>query len=126
VPMGYKFSWSPRGVLTAVTRPSRFFANKEWHSVDGPSLYRMAQQLRGYKGLDLYWIPNGDSEKYANCFNLISPELDTCVRGTLRYSGFTPVALAFVSLKLLDQVTTIESCHWTRIGSSRGRICFVA
>ena len=107
-PMGYKFSWSPRAVLTAATRPTRFLAQGKWHSVPGSSLYHLVQPLSGFSGLDLHWVPNGDSEKYAKCYGLTSPDVETVIRGTLRYSSFAPVVVAFECLGLLNDSVPIE------------------
>lgn len=98
--MGYKFSWSPRGVLTAITRPTRFLAGGEWHSVEGKDLYYLMQPLSGYKGMDLNWIPNGNSERYVESYGL--KDVEDLVRGTIRYSGYAPVALAYSALGLLN------------------------
>lgn len=107
-PMGYKFSWSPRGVLTAATRPARFFAGKQWHEIPGDLLYHFVQPLPGFKGLDLKWVPNGDSERYIKSYSLDNSEVDTVIRGTLRYEAFAPVVCALRPLGLLDSTTPIE------------------
>jgi alpha-aminoadipic semialdehyde synthase len=107
-PMGYKFSWSPRGVLSAATRPARFFAGKQWHEIPGDLLYHFIQPLVGFKGLDLNWIPNGDAERYLNSYHLGGPEVDTIIRGTLRYSAFAPVIYALRPLGMLDAATPVE------------------
>lgn len=107
-PMGYKFSWSPRGVLTAATRPARFFANKQWHEIPGDLLYHFIQPMAGFKGLDLNWIPNGDAERYLQSYQFGNPEMDTIIRGTLRYSAFAPVICAMRPIGLLDSTTPIE------------------
>jgi alpha-aminoadipic semialdehyde synthase len=105
-PMGYKFSWSPRAVLTAATRPSRFRAQGKWLSVPGTDLYHLAQPLSGFTGLDLHWVPNGDSEKYAKSYELTNA--DTVIRGTLRYSSFASIINAFECLGMLNDTNSIE------------------
>jgi saccharopine dehydrogenase-like NADP-dependent oxidoreductase len=100
-PMGYKFSWSPRGVLTAATRPCRFLLHGEWYEVDGKYLYHLIQPLVGFAGLDMFWVPNGNAEKYAKCYELTGPEVETVLRGTLRYHHYAPVVTSFHSLGLL-------------------------
>ena len=109
--MGYKFSWSPRGVLTAITRPTRFLAGGEWHSVEGKDLYHLMQPLPGYKGMDLKWIPNGNSERYVESYGL--HDVEDLVRGTIRYSGYAPVALAYSALGMLN-----DSEAWEELKSS--------
>lgn len=99
-PLGYKFSWSPRGVLTAATRPTTFMAGGKWHTVDGRFLYHLIQPINDFKGMNLNWVPNGDSSKYVKSYGLDG--VDTLIRGTYRYDTFAPAALAFAELGLLN------------------------
>lgn len=112
-PMGYKFSWSPRGVLTAATRPARFFADGVWHEIPGELLYNFIQPLPGFKGLDLNWIPNGDAERYAKCYDLTGSDTHTVIRGTLRYNAYAPVICAFKALNLLEAEVAVEEILMT-------------
>lgn len=107
-PMGYKFSWSPRGVLTAITRPTRFLAGGKWFDVPGKHLYHLIQPLSGFKGLDLHWVPNGNAEKYVHSYGLEGPEVEAIVRGTLRYSSYAPIAVALNACGLLDAEKPME------------------
>ena len=42
-PLGYKFSWSPRGALGAATNPAQFRKNGEIIKVPGPELLKNAR-----------------------------------------------------------------------------------
>jgi alpha-aminoadipic semialdehyde synthase len=106
-PLGYKFSWFPRGVLTAAKRPSRFCVGGQWHDVDGSQLFNHAMPITAFRGMDLYWVPNGDAEKYSKVYDI--PEADTVIRGTIRYSSFAPVMRALLPLGFLDEERPIEA-----------------
>ena len=49
--MGYKFSWSPRGVLMAVQRPCSFRWSGQKICLDGKYLYDVAQPFDAFPGL---------------------------------------------------------------------------
>ena len=101
-PLGYRFSWSPKGVLKAITRPARFMSDGTWFDIDGGHLYHLVCPISDFKGLRLNWVPNGNAEPFVDeYFNINGPSLRTAVRGTLRYDGYGPVALAFHVLGLL-------------------------
>lgn len=106
-PLGYKFSWSPRGVLTAATRPTKFMAGGKWYTVDGRFLYHLIQPVTDFKGMNLNWVPNGDSSKYVESYGLDGVE--TLIRGTYRYDTFAPCALAFAELGLLNDQQAHEA-----------------
>jgi len=106
-PMGYKFSWSPRGVLTAASRPTRFRVAGKWFDVPGKYLYHLTQGITMFRGLDLFWVPNGFADKYAKIYGLRDDEADTVVRGTLRYAHFAPTVRAFQELDLLNETESV-------------------
>ncbi len=107
-PLGYKFSWSPRGVLTAATRPTKFRVGNEWLEVPGKYLYYLIQPLTHYSGVDLHWIPNGDATPYSSLFSLPDDTTKHIVRGTLRYRTFAPSVCCFAALGLLDESNIVE------------------
>eukprot|EP00759_Apiculatamorpha_spiralis_P003632 PhF_6_TR11701/c0_g1_i1/m.19021/K14157/AASS; alpha-aminoadipic semialdehyde synthase len=105
-PLGYKFSWSPRGVLTAVQRNARVKLNGQWQSIPGESLYGNAQGFGDFSGMNLVAVPNGDAEEYATNLFGLGDETKEVSRLTLRYKNFPPGALAFVKLGLMDEKTS--------------------
>jgi alpha-aminoadipic semialdehyde synthase len=104
-PLGYKFSWFPRGVLTAAKRPARFMVDGSWHNIDDSQLFNHALPITAFRGLDLFWVPNGNAEKYKGVYGL--DDADTVIRGTLRYSSYSPAIRAFLELGLLDEETAM-------------------
>ncbi|MCP4542547.1 MAG: saccharopine dehydrogenase [Chloroflexi bacterium] len=88
-PLGYKFSWSPRGVVLAGRNDARFQENG--HVVDIPNARLFATHfLMWVQGLgDLETYPNRNSLPYIEIYGI--PETDTMYRGTLRNLGWCDV-----------------------------------
>ena len=100
VPLRYKFSWSPLGVLKATGNPAKFLLNSQVRFLSPFSRIRtdLALQMHEVKGEDLLktvWphvpisdkipfegIPNRDSLQYKDVYGI--SDLSTLVRGTLR------------------------------------------
>ncbi|MEV5207604.1 saccharopine dehydrogenase family protein [Micromonospora sp. NPDC053740] len=83
----YRFSWAPRGVLTALGTPARFVEGGRELTVDRP--YRAAEKLvLGGEPFEVY--ANRDSIPYITTYQFPkSWEVDTFVRGTVRLDGWT-------------------------------------
>ncbi len=88
-PLGYKFSWSPRGVVLAGRNDARYQENG--HIVDVPNARLFATHfLMWVEGLgDLEAYPNRNSLPYIETYGI--PETDTMYRGTLRNLGWCDV-----------------------------------
>lgn len=88
-PLGYKFSWSPRGVLLAGRNDARYLENG--HVVDVPNERLFATHyVTWVNGLgDYEAYPNRDSLPYVDRYGI--PEADTMYRGTLRNLGWCDV-----------------------------------
>jgi len=85
-PLGYKFSWSPRGVLLASKNPARWRdKGKEIH-VSGEDLFdhHWPVFIEGLGEFEGY--PNRDSLPYEDIYGI--PQAKTIFRGTLRYPGW--------------------------------------
>ncbi|PRP85437.1 aminoadipic semialdehyde synthase, partial [Planoprotostelium fungivorum] len=91
-PFGYKFSWSPRGVLVASTQPAKYIQESHVRDVSGDNLFSRRQQVSIFPGFSLEGIPNRDSTKYIEQYEL-GPECKTFFRGTLRYTGVAQLGL---------------------------------
>jgi alpha-aminoadipic semialdehyde synthase len=101
-PLGYKFSWSPRGVLSAATRPAKYKQDDEIMDVAGGMIFKHTQQVEIFPSTWLEGIPNRDSLVYAKAYGI--EDSSTVFRGTLRYRGFCQAIEAAVDLGLLEEV----------------------
>ena len=100
-PLGYKFSWSSRGVLLALRNTAKFYANGEQLTVTGQELMASAKSFYISPAFAFVAYPNRDSTPFREWYNI--PEAHTVVRGTLRYQGFPEFILALVKLGFLDE-----------------------
>lgn len=106
-PIGYKFSWSPRGVLTAALNSARYRKNGEIVNVEGKHLLRMSEPIRFLPALALEQIPNRDSLIYGDLYGI--PHAETLFRGTLRYNGCCRVLDQLKHFGLFDTDNTFQS-----------------
>ena len=101
--LGYKFSWSPKGVLLATQNDAQFLQNGQVIKIPGNELLTAAQRLTDLNpGFAFEGLPNRDSLKYQNLYGLSDAHLKTMFRGTLRYSGFSSLMHQFKQLGLLQ------------------------
>lgn len=100
-PLGYKFSWSSRGVLLALRNSAKFYKNGAEFSVDGTELMGEAKPYFIYPGYAFVAYPNRDSTPYRERYNI--PEAQTVVRGTLRYQGFPQMIKVLVDIGFLSE-----------------------
>lgn len=82
-PFGYKFSWSPRGVLKASKNGATFLKNKAKIDVPTEDLFKNPIQIDFPEVGKMEVYPNRDSLKYAGIYNL--KESETVYRGTFRF-----------------------------------------
>jgi saccharopine dehydrogenase-like NADP-dependent oxidoreductase len=101
-PMGYKFSWAPRGVILAGKNPARFLKEGTVVEVPGPELFshHWTCPIAGFEELEVY--PNRDSIPYIESYGI--PTVRSMFRGTLRYPGWCATMKKIVDLGLLDEV----------------------
>ena len=99
-PFGYKFSWSPRGVLLASQNSAKFLKDGRIVTIPSADLFARPETI-GIPGLgDFEGYPNRDSIQYKDTYGI--PEAGTVFRGTLRYPGWCETIRAMVELGLLD------------------------
>lgn len=100
-PFGYKFSWSPIGVLLAGTNPARYLQDGREVSVPAQDLFAhtTAIPIEGLAEFDGY--PNRNSLPYIELYDI--PTTRTMLRGTLRYKGWCPTLKAIADLGLLGR-----------------------
>ncbi|MCW8876664.1 MAG: saccharopine dehydrogenase NADP-binding domain-containing protein [Kangiellaceae bacterium] len=99
-PLGYKFSWSPMAVLSAVSNDALYLSKGENKSIPGDSLLESMRDVTLTKDMELKGYANRNSLGYKEEYNI--PEVKTLLRGTLRYPGFGPIIGAAKNIGLLD------------------------
>lgn len=104
--IGYRFSWSPRGVLEALKNPAKFKLMGKSYEIEGQDLIKKRFDKIGKSLFDgrykLEGLANRDSLSYIDKYGLQSDDLDTMMRGTLRYEGFGEVMEVVARLGLLS------------------------
>jgi len=99
-PFGYKFSWSPRGVLLASLNPSRWLQDDIIVSYPGEELFEnyILQDIPGVGSFENY--PNRDSVPYKDIYGL--KDAKTVYRGTFRMTGWCETMRNIVKLGWLN------------------------
>lgn len=108
-PLGYKFSWSPRGVLLAALNEARYLKDGHEISIPAEKLLESVQpvQIAEYPAFAFEGIPNRDSLAYRQLYGIETAQ--TMLRGTLRYAGFCSLMSAFRQAGLLDTSSKCRS-----------------
>jgi saccharopine dehydrogenase (NADP+, L-glutamate forming)/spermidine synthase len=99
-PLGYKFSWSPRGVMMAAQTPAAYLKNGQQVEVPAADLFNhhWLVDVEGIGTFETY--PNRDSTRYVDYFEL---EKDVSLyRGLLRFMGWCSTMRCLIKLNLLD------------------------
>lgn len=109
-PLGYKFSWSSRGVLLALLNSASYLSNSQLVTIQGKDLMSHAQPYYISPAYAFVAYPNRDSTPFREWYNI--PEAETVVRGTLRYQGFPEFVKALVKLGWLEEAKK----EWLREG----------
>jgi saccharopine dehydrogenase (NADP+, L-glutamate forming)/spermidine synthase len=88
-PLGYKFAWSPRGVLLAGKNSAHYLRDGEDVSIPGGKLFKhtwpVPVEVEG-KDIAFEGYPNRDSLPFMGAYGIQSAR--TMFRGTLRYRGW--------------------------------------
>ncbi|WFD01478.1 saccharopine dehydrogenase (NADP+, L-glutamate-forming) [Malassezia obtusa] len=117
-PLGYKFSWSSRGVLLALRNTAKFYQapSTEAQVVSGLELMKSAKPYYINPAFAFVAYPNRDSTPFREFYGI--PEAETLIRGTLRYQGFPEFVLALVRLGFLDENTQdwlVDGLTWAQL-----------
>jgi saccharopine dehydrogenase-like NADP-dependent oxidoreductase len=99
-PLGYKFSWSSRGVLLALLNNAGYVEGGKEVYVEGKGLMGVAKPYFVKPGYAFVAYPNRNSVPFREYYNI--PEAQACIRGTLRYQGFPEFIKALVDMGFLD------------------------
>ncbi len=100
-PFGYKFSWSPIGVLLAGKNSAQYLKDGQEVSIPAENLFANFSPIT-IEGLgEFEGYPNRDSLPYIQLYGIQSTE--TMLRGTLRNKGWCSTLKKIFDLGLLDQ-----------------------
>lgn len=100
-PFGYKFSWSPRGVVLASRNSAKYYENGKTVDVESKNLFANpeVEDIEGLGKFEVY--PNRDSTPYKELYGL--KDALTVKRGTYRNIGWCETLRAIVNLGLVDE-----------------------
>jgi saccharopine dehydrogenase-like NADP-dependent oxidoreductase len=100
-PFGYKFSWSPKGVVLASRNSAKFLENGKLVEIEGKNLflnYRV-EEIKELGKFEVY--PNRNSLPYKDLYNL--KDAQTVMRGTYRNLGWCDTLKKMVDLGLINE-----------------------
>lgn len=106
-PFGYKFSWSPRGVLLAGRNPARYLEDGKEVNIPGEVLFDHTWIVEIPEIGTLEGYANRNALPYAKIYGI--PNAKTVFRGTLRYPGWCATLKKMVELGLMD----LEERDWS-------------
>ncbi|MFX0167866.1 MAG: saccharopine dehydrogenase C-terminal domain-containing protein [Candidatus Hodarchaeota archaeon] len=99
-PMGYKLSWSPRGVLLAGRNSAQFLKDGKTIIIPSEELFASCHIENVPELGDFEGYPNRDSLQYIDLYGLRG--IQTMLRGTLRYPGWCKTMYNIGRLGLLS------------------------
>jgi saccharopine dehydrogenase (NADP+, L-glutamate forming)/spermidine synthase len=103
-PWGYKFSWSPRGVVLASKNNARFKKEGQILDIPGKELFANYEMI-DIPGLgEFEGYPNRDSVPYADIYGI--PDANTVLRGTLRNKGWCDTWKGLHDIGILEEMPT--------------------
>ena len=99
-PLGYKFSWSPKGVVLASRNSGSYLKKGKKIFIEPKDLFkdRFSYNFPGTGELEVY--PNRDSVSYIDIYGI--PETMTMYRGTFRFRGWCETLDVMKELNMLD------------------------
>lgn len=105
-PFGYKFSWSPRGVLLASRNPAQWLEDGKIVHIPGEELFEhyYLQDVPGIGTFENY--PNRDSVQYKDIYGLDKAE--TVYRGTFRMTGWCETLRSIARIGWLNDTALEE------------------
>jgi len=105
-PLGYKFSWSPKGVVMAGRNDARYLKDGREVFVPGADLFGHRWPLKVADGYEFEAYPNRNSLPYVGLYGLAG--IRTMLRGTLRNFNWCETLKAIADLGILrdDSVRT--------------------
>jgi len=110
-PMGYKFSWEPKGVFLAAQVPAVWIDRGKQIPIAGQDLFENFKMvdIEGLGAFETY--ANKDVNRYVRYFDL--PAEVTFYRGLLRFSGYCNNMRNFIKLGLLNDQEPLDFAGMT-------------
>lgn len=110
-PFGYKFSWSPRGVILASRNAAKWQEDNKEVSVPGEKLFEnyIFKTVEGVGVFENY--PNRNSVPYKDIYGI--QDTDTIYRGTLRNFGWCETMRKIAGLGYLKEEETPDIADMT-------------
>ena len=115
-PLGFKFSWSPRGAIMSQMNSASFLLNCKQVEIAAEDLMASARPYFVMDGYDFVAYPNRNSVPFREFYKI--PEADTVVRGSLRYEGNPAFIKAFMDAGWLDA----NEKEWLKLGMTWAQI----
>jgi len=105
-PFGYKFSWSPKGVVLASRNAAKYLENGQVVEIEGKNLFlnNRVEEIEDLGTFEVY--PNRDSLPYKDLYGL--KEAETVMRGTYRNPGWCDTLKKIVDLGLVDETPSTD------------------
>ncbi|MCJ1268275.1 hypothetical protein MMC22_008162 [Lobaria immixta] len=115
-PLGFKFSWSPRGAIMSQMNSASFILNGKQVDIAANDLMTTAKPYFVADGYNFVAYPNRNSVPFRESYNI--PEAETVIRGSLRYEGNSAFIKAFADAGWLDA----EEKGWLKPGMTWANI----
>ena len=109
-PLGFKFSWSPRGALLSQCNSAQFLFQGNEVVISDKDLMGVAKPYFVLDGYDFVACPDRNSIPFRDFYDI--PEANSLIRGSLRYKGNPAFVKALMDLGWLDS----QSKDWLRPG----------
>jgi saccharopine dehydrogenase-like NADP-dependent oxidoreductase len=100
-PFGYKFSWSPRGVLLAGKNSARYLENGQVVEIKSEELFKHYWRFKFDEIGEFEIYPNRDSLPYIEKYNL--EHVKSMFRGTIRNIGWCETIYCIAKLGFLSE-----------------------
>ncbi|KAJ9607482.1 hypothetical protein H2200_007560 [Cladophialophora chaetospira] len=115
-PLGFKFSWSPRGALLSQRNSATFVQEGQVVEISSEDLMASAKPYYVMDGYEFVAYPNRNSVPFRESYNI--PEAHTVVRGSMRYEGNPAFVQALANLGWLEQ----DRKEWLKDGMTWAEI----
>ncbi|MCJ1358753.1 MAG: hypothetical protein MMC33_008753 [Icmadophila ericetorum] len=99
-PLGFKFSWSPRGALLSQRNSASYLLKNQIINISDKDLMASAKPYHVVEGYDFVAYPNRNSVPFREFYGI--PEAETVVRGSLRYERNPMFVQALADLGWLE------------------------